>query len=111
MATNVQDLLTEMLRDQDTRGPNPGLLAREILGALAARDLVVTEGAYLRELQGQLAAVRSPAITVADAWMDPGPVPAYHRKWQERLRTEWPTLARAVEQTVAGVRALQETSA
>lgn len=37
------------------------------------------------------------AAEVAAAWNDAGPVPAYHRIAQERLRREWPVLAAAVE--------------
>lgn len=51
MAVNVKDLLTERLRDQDTRGVNAELLAAEILGIFASRDIQLVDGDYLRELQ------------------------------------------------------------
>ncbi|WGH21412.1 hypothetical protein SEA_EMOTION_63 [Arthrobacter phage Emotion] len=37
------------------------------------------------------------AFRVLSAWAVPGPVPRYHRRAQERLRKEWPTLAHALD--------------
>lgn len=34
---------------------------------------------------------------VYDAWRDPGPYPEYHKEFQDRLRREWPTLAKALD--------------
>lgn len=70
MATNVQDLLTELLQDQHTSGPNAALLAKEILSTFTARGLVVAEDAYVRELREQLAACRAPIIEIARMAVD-----------------------------------------
>lgn len=32
-----------------------------------------------------------------EAWNNPGPVPSYHHKMQEKLRKEWPALANALD--------------
>lgn len=34
---------------------------------------------------------------VKDAWNNPGRVPGYHRKMQNKLRKEWPVLAAALD--------------
>lgn len=34
---------------------------------------------------------------VKDAWTNPGPVPFYHNKWKHLLRSDWPTLADALD--------------
>jgi hypothetical protein len=38
---------------------------------------------------------------IVRAWVEPGPHPEVHRFQQQRLRDEWPSLARAVELLVA----------
>ena len=38
--------------------------------------------------------------SLAEAWNDAGSHPKYHRKMQDTLREEWPTLAKAVERVV-----------
>lgn len=43
------------------------------------------------------------AFRVLAAWAEPGPYPRYHRRAQERLRKEWPTLAIALEQLQATI--------
>lgn len=65
MATNVQELLAGLLRDQDTRGVNADLLAKEIMGTFIDRGLVVAEAAYVDALRNQLAACRAPMIEIA----------------------------------------------
>lgn len=35
---------------------------------------------------------------VIDAWVIKGPVPAYHDKIKNKLRREWPTLAKALDE-------------
>lgn len=42
-----------------------------------------------------------PLRAILDAWFNPGINPEYHRMWQDRLRAEWPTLARAIERAAA----------
>lgn len=44
--------------------------------------------------------VERAAAEVVSAWRRPGVAPGYHFRQMERLRREWPTLARAVEQLV-----------
>lgn len=34
---------------------------------------------------------------IREAWLNEGPVPKYHRDWQDRLHREWPTLAAALD--------------
>ena len=34
------------------------------------------------------------------AWTNAGSHPEFHRRWQNRLRKEWPTLARALDNAV-----------
>ena len=41
------------------------------------------------------------ARAVKDAWTVPGRSPGVHRAWQERLRREWPVLARALDRLAA----------
>jgi hypothetical protein len=38
---------------------------------------------------------------VVAAWLDPGVQPGYHRFMQDRLHTEWPVLAKALEALAA----------
>ena len=58
MAQNVEKIISQVTGDPK--------VSAGIMRVLAAHDLVVTESAYLAELRRQLAAVRSPMITVAD---------------------------------------------
>lgn len=37
------------------------------------------------------------AEAVAAAWTEAGTHPGYHVAWQETLRSEWPTLANALD--------------
>lgn len=37
---------------------------------------------------------------VKRAWLVEGPAPEFHRRWKNRLRSEWPSLADAVEALV-----------
>lgn len=36
-------------------------------------------------------------VDVANAWTDPGPIPAAHEKAKEDLRRDWPVLADALD--------------
>lgn len=42
------------------------------------------------------------ARALIDAWENPGKRPDIHRAWQRKLRREWPTLAKAIEQFIEG---------
>lgn len=47
----------------------------------------------------------NPAVeAVVKAWTDPGPVPEYHRKAQWDLWSEWPVLAKALDELAAAAR-------
>ena len=48
---------------------------------------------------------------IVDAWVTPGPKPEYHKAAQERLRIEWPTLARALDNLNEGTAVNQERKA
>lgn len=45
----------------------------------------------------EMAEVRRDLERIVQAWHVPGPVPGYHRAWQERLRRDWPALANALD--------------
>ena len=47
---------------------------------------------------------RKLARAVAEAWINAGPVPFYHRAQQQRLEREWPTLRNAVVALARGLR-------
>jgi hypothetical protein len=38
---------------------------------------------------------------VLRAWTVPGPVPEYHLVWKNRLRRDWPALAKALDDLAA----------
>ena len=42
----------------------------------------------------------TPVEQLVKAWCDAGPVPEYHYAHMDRLRREWPMLARAIEAVV-----------
>lgn len=55
--------------------------------------------AELQELDAVLAA---PVADVVAAWVNPGPVPAYHNAMKAKLRADWPVLAAALDKLTEG---------
>lgn len=43
---------------------------------------------------------RDALFAVRKAWLDSGPVPAYHRMHQDNLRRNWPVLYDAIQKVI-----------
>lgn len=74
------------------------ILADRLAAVEAERDAAV---ANRREFQKRYGMGMQAAEQVVAAWAVSGPQPDYHERWQHRLRTEWPTLARALDNLCA----------
>jgi hypothetical protein len=43
------------------------------------------------------------AARVVAAWVAPGIAPEHHYRWKDRVRQEWPTLGRAIDELVRSI--------